>query len=205
MKQLLFTFLLLPFYCSAQLEAGINGGVVPYAVSKETIDSRLKTGDGYDISLSYKCMHRYRMGLGYNAATLPATQGYTNGLMPLGSATLYYAKPLSSIYLFADREFGYDHIYFNIGVNLGAAFLNGGNDIDFTEGAVSASGIAVGVHAGCSYDFYKGLCANVQAGITDAVLNANRGVGSFTVTTFPMTIGLHYKLHLHRHKGPAAK
>jgi len=180
----------------------VNGGLVPYQASSEGIGATPKMGSCYGLSASYK-LHWVRFGLGYNAATLPVTQGYTNGLMPIGSATLYYARPLSSIYLLAEREMEFDHFYLDLGVDAGAAFLRGGNDGGYSEGIVSASGIAVGVHAGGSYDFYKGLCANVQAGITDARLSAGNQPGSFSVLMFPLTVGLHYKLHLHKPKAPA--
>ena len=206
MKQLLLILFLLPVCCQAQLEVGVNGGIVPYKVSLVSIDATPRIGSCYGLSASYK-VHRMRYGLAYNAATLPVTQAYTNGLMPVGSATLYYAKPLSSICLLAEREIDFDRFYLYFGVNAGAAFLSGGNDVTYSEGDLSGSGITVGVHAGCSYDFYKGLCANVQVGITDDRLQASREMGQFGVLMFPLTVGLHYKLHLHKTRtaAPAAQ
>ena len=211
MKPVLLAFLLFPFYASAQLEVGVNGGASPFRIVRTDASypfstppfSTPKNKGIYGLNASFK-LGNIKLGVGYNASTLYFTS-------PRSATTYYYAKPMSDIYLSADYEW---HVYWSflyMGINTGLTSIKGNNYM-FTEGA-TGTGISYGAHIGYSFRLYKNLWANAQAGFTYAdntfiPLYNNTGYAlpsrEEVIVTYPLTVGLHYKLNLKKHKKPAA-
>ena len=198
MKQLLLTFLLLPFYCHAQLEAGINGDVIPSHSKSITASERISSGGSmFGVSLSYK-INGAKIGVGYDRATLTFKDGYIyNGI----SETVYYANPQNDLFCYVDREFKFDKLYTYFGLSLGWVFIQTSDyHGPVSDPDQSFDGFSCGGHVGIGYDVHKGFCINAQAGLTFMRLspgtsNYSEGNVPTSFSTFPVSLGIHYKFH----------
>ena len=202
MKKILLSFLLLPFYCTAQLEVGVNGGITPYHIvpyyQPAPVFTPSKFGPIYDISLSYK-ISNLKFGLGYNSSSL-----YFND--PNISVRQYYARPMTDLYFFMDYEHRFFRSAFYIGASAGVTSVKNSNYL-FTS--ASAIGTSYGLHGGYSYNIFKGLWANVQVGIiyVDNIFQKGDKMTGYTpppneskIITYPITLGIHYKMRIKKHK-----
>ena len=196
MKQLLLTFLLLPFYCSAQLEAGINGGfLADFARLNASSHNSM-----FGANLCYK-INSIKIGLSYDRDVESYNVSGINGI----NKTQYFADPLSYLFCYVDRELHYNKIYGYFGAGLGLAIKNNSYEANGSAADATFDAISVCGHVGIGYDIYKGLCINAQAGIIvtrtsplTAYYFENYPSGRFT--TYPVTLGIHYKFHSHKKK-----
>lgn len=172
MKKLLFIFLLLPAICQAQIEFGINAGTVVSATA------------------SYKFLRCIKVGAGYEV---------------LNNIELKYAfanqtVSLMAPFLFAEysKSFGRSEVY----AGVDAAFVSFNNNYNAFVYGDKGTGQAIGIHAGYSFNIWKGLCANAQVGYTsvttrihkDATYWSNGGTQTSSASCIPVSVGVHYKL-----------
>ena len=178
MKKILLSFLLLPFYCTAQLEVGVNGGITPYHIvpyyQPAPVFTPSKFGPIYDISLSYK-ISNLKFGLGYNSSSL-----YFND--PNISVRQYYARPMTDLYFFMDYEHRFFRSAFYIGASAGVTSVKNSNYL-FTS--ASAIGIIY-----VDNIFQKG----------DKMTGYTPPPNESKIITDPITLGIHYKMRIKKHK-----
>jgi hypothetical protein len=188
MKQLLFTLLLLPVYCNAQLEVGVNTSITPLSNMANASGSigSFSTESG---ELSYR-INNIRVGLECDVAVIKYSNTHN-----ITNEVEYYADPYTNLSCYVDRELRYDKFYWYFGGSLGYATLNGyyGQVVYQSYKEVSCGG-----HFGLGYDIYRGLRINAQAGITYLRGSFNYEVNSSYVV--PVSLGLHYQFHSYKKK-----
>ena len=185
MKQLLFIFLLLPFYSIAQLDVGVNGGLVHYKFEMNGQGYQPRnTGNVFDVTASYK-FRKIKIGMGLGRYVLPLSLSGI-GYVPFDPPpSYYYSNPMTDFFLLLDYEWRFKKSsFFYVGGRGGITSIKKSDYLDADPSAIvnttgttpPATGFSYGAHAGCNYKLYRGLCINVQAGVT-FIKNTFQGAG----------------------------
>ena len=203
-KLFLAVLLIIPFCGYAQLQISAGDGISffkPVDTYERNNHLAVKPQNAFNISAGYKAK-AFRYGIGYSNTMFKYSDigGYpffTNGYI--------YSQFISNIYLFADHECRIGRSSFYYGVQFG--YITGYADIQMWESIdesrydfhYSVSGFSAGVHAGYSYNIWKGISINAQiAGIyMNSELHGDAKWSdhmSATLYYLPITAGIKYTL-----------